>query len=201
MQPTIDRDEHATTRDSRIPAMNHKDLRGCLTRRKAFWQIQGRVIADLPGHYLKLVCPRGISPREIGRLLRSCRKLTTTAYILSSDPLRKRSEVRGHASVIDKAPALLKWGLAITATFIRAGAIQIVVPLGRHLAGPINLCCSRLSNTCVYLPGQLALRVRTRMPSTIRACRENIINGSAAALRSFCAVRTMVTYHPCVLLP
>jgi uncharacterized protein (DUF3820 family) len=48
--------------------MNPEHLKLLLTREMPFGKYKGRVIADLPGHYLNWFAREGFPPGEIGRL-------------------------------------------------------------------------------------------------------------------------------------
>jgi uncharacterized protein len=49
--------------------MKPEDLQLLVTREMPFGKYKGRVIADLPGHYLHLFAREGFPKGEIGRLL------------------------------------------------------------------------------------------------------------------------------------
>jgi uncharacterized protein (DUF3820 family) len=49
--------------------MNPEDLQLLLTRTMPFGKYKGRLIADLPGHYLNWFAREGFPSGEIGRLL------------------------------------------------------------------------------------------------------------------------------------
>ena len=49
--------------------MQTADLELLVTRTMPFGKYQGRLIADLPGHYLNWFARNGFPPGEIGRLL------------------------------------------------------------------------------------------------------------------------------------
>jgi len=49
--------------------MKPDDLHLLLTREMPFGKYKGRVIADLPGHYLNWFAREGFPPGEIGRIL------------------------------------------------------------------------------------------------------------------------------------
>ena len=54
---------------SPAPAMNPQDLLLLVSRTMPFGKYQGRVLADLPGHYLNWFAREGFPAGEIGRLL------------------------------------------------------------------------------------------------------------------------------------
>lgn len=49
--------------------MNTEDLQRLLTIKMPFGKYQGRVIADLPGHYLAWFARQGFPKGDLGRLL------------------------------------------------------------------------------------------------------------------------------------
>lgn len=49
--------------------MNPEDLQLLVTRAMPYGKYKGRLIADLPGHYLNWFAREGFPPGEIGRLL------------------------------------------------------------------------------------------------------------------------------------
>ncbi|MES1946246.1 hypothetical protein C84B14_02831 [Salinisphaera sp. C84B14] len=49
--------------------MDSADLQKLVTRTMPFGKYEGRLIADLPGHYLNWFARSGFPPDEIGRLL------------------------------------------------------------------------------------------------------------------------------------
>lgn len=49
--------------------MQPEDLELLVTREMPFGKYKGRIIADLPGHYLNWFAREGFPPGEIGRLL------------------------------------------------------------------------------------------------------------------------------------
>jgi len=52
-----------------FPAMNSAALARLVTVIMPFGKYKGRVIADLPGHYLNWFAREGFPPGELGRLL------------------------------------------------------------------------------------------------------------------------------------
>lgn len=61
-----------------------------LTRVMPFGKYKGRVIADLPGHYLNWFAREGFPPGEIGRLLALMQELDHNGLASLLDPLRSR---------------------------------------------------------------------------------------------------------------
>jgi len=61
-----------------------------LTATMPFGKYKGRLIADLPGHYLNWFAREGFPPGEIGRLLALMHELDHNGLSSLLDPLRKR---------------------------------------------------------------------------------------------------------------
>ena len=70
--------------------MKPEQLELLLTREMPFGKYQGRVIADLPGHYLNWFAREGFPPGEIGKLLALMHELDHNGLTSLLDPLRKR---------------------------------------------------------------------------------------------------------------
>ena len=70
--------------------MNREHLQLLLTREMPFGKYKGRVIADLPGHYLNWFAREGFPPGEIGRLLALMHELDHNGLSHLLDPLRGR---------------------------------------------------------------------------------------------------------------
>jgi uncharacterized protein (DUF3820 family) len=70
--------------------MNPEHLQLLLTREMPFGKYKGRVIADLPGHYLNWFAREGFPPGEIGRLLALMHELDHNGLSHLLDPLRGR---------------------------------------------------------------------------------------------------------------
>lgn len=70
--------------------MNPEHLELLLTRTMPFGKYQGRLIADLPGHYLNWFARTGFPPGEIGRLLALMHELDHNGLSHLLDPLRKK---------------------------------------------------------------------------------------------------------------
>ena len=68
--------------------MHSEDLQLLVTRNMPFGKYQGRVIADLPGNYLRWFAREGFPKGEIGRLLALMHEIDHNglAYLLT--PLR-----------------------------------------------------------------------------------------------------------------
>jgi uncharacterized protein (DUF3820 family) len=70
--------------------VNREHLQLLLTREMPFGKYKGRVIADLPGHYLNWFAREGFPPGEIGRLLALMHELDHNGLSHLLDPLRGR---------------------------------------------------------------------------------------------------------------
>ena len=53
------------------------------------WQVQGRIIADLPGDYLAWFARKGFPPGELGRLLALMLEIDRNGLRPLLEPLRK----------------------------------------------------------------------------------------------------------------
>ena len=71
-------------------AMNHEHLQLLVTQVMPYGKYKGRLIADLPGHYLNWFAREGFPPGEIGRLLALMQELDHNGLSSLLDPLRKR---------------------------------------------------------------------------------------------------------------
>ncbi len=69
--------------------MNPEHLQLLLTRVMPFGKYKGRVIADLPGHYLNWFAREGFPSGEIGQLLQLMQELDHNGLSSLLDPLRK----------------------------------------------------------------------------------------------------------------
>lgn len=72
--------------------MSPEDLQRLVTREMPFGKYQGRLIADLPGHYLNWFARSGnrFPPGEIGRLLALMQEIDHNGLRPLLDPLRRR---------------------------------------------------------------------------------------------------------------
>lgn len=70
--------------------MNPEDLQLLLTRSMPYGKYKGRLIADLPGHYLNWFAREGFPKGEIGRLLALMQELDHNGLSSLLDPLRQR---------------------------------------------------------------------------------------------------------------
>ncbi|MBB2926447.1 MULTISPECIES: DUF3820 family protein [Paraburkholderia] len=70
--------------------MQAQDLERLVTLAMPFGKYKGRLIADLPGHYLNWFAREGFPPGEIGRLLALMHELDHNGLKGLLEPLRKR---------------------------------------------------------------------------------------------------------------
>lgn len=68
--------------------MNPEDLQRLTTFVMPYGKYKGRVIADLPGHYLNWFAREGFPPGQIGRLLALMWELDHNGLSSLLDPLR-----------------------------------------------------------------------------------------------------------------
>ncbi len=71
--------------------MDPTDLELLVTRTMPFGKYKGRLMADLPGHYLNWFAREGFPPGEIGRLLNLMHELDHNGLTSLLAPLRRRS--------------------------------------------------------------------------------------------------------------
>ncbi|HWL27750.1 MAG TPA: DUF3820 family protein [Burkholderiaceae bacterium] len=69
--------------------MNPEDLELLVTRTMPYGKYKGRLIADLPGHYLNWFAREGFPRGEIGRLLALMQELDHNGLGALLNPLRK----------------------------------------------------------------------------------------------------------------
>lgn len=69
--------------------MNPEDLSLLVTRQMPFGKYQGRLIADLPGHYLGWFARSGFPKGELGRLLALMHEIDHNGLNALLEPLRK----------------------------------------------------------------------------------------------------------------
>lgn len=70
--------------------MQTPDLERLVTLTMPFGKYKGRILADLPGHYLNWFAREGFPPGEIGRLLALMQEIDHNGLKGLLDPLRKR---------------------------------------------------------------------------------------------------------------
>ena len=71
--------------------MNPEDLERLLTLPMPYGKYKGRVIADLPGHYLNWFARDGFSKGDLGRLLALMQTIDSNGLSALLTPLRQRS--------------------------------------------------------------------------------------------------------------
>jgi uncharacterized protein (DUF3820 family) len=69
--------------------VNPQDLERLVTLAMPFGKYKGRLIADLPGHYLNWFAREGFPPGEIGRLLALMQELDHNGLRPLLDPIRR----------------------------------------------------------------------------------------------------------------
>jgi uncharacterized protein (DUF3820 family) len=74
--------------------MNSEHLELLVTRVMPYGKYKGRLIADLPGHYLNWFAREGFPPGEIGRLLALMQELDHNGLSGLLDPLRNKAPTR-----------------------------------------------------------------------------------------------------------
>ncbi|HWK70645.1 DUF3820 family protein [Pollutimonas sp. M17] len=70
--------------------MNPEDLERLITQRMPYGKYKGRLIADLPGHYLNWFAREGFPKGEVGRLLALMHELDHNGLTALLTPLRTR---------------------------------------------------------------------------------------------------------------
>lgn len=70
--------------------MDTRDLELLVTRTMPFGKYKGRLIADLPGHYLNWFAREGFPPGELGRLLALMQELDHNGLSGLLTPLRTK---------------------------------------------------------------------------------------------------------------
>jgi len=72
-----------------MAAMNPEHLQLLVTRTMPYGKYKGRLIADLPGHYLNWFAREGFPRGELGKLLALMQELEHNGLSSLLDPLRK----------------------------------------------------------------------------------------------------------------
>lgn len=72
--------------------MQSADLQLLVTRTMPYGKYKGRLIANLPGHYLNWFARAGFPPGEIGRLLALMQELDHNGLKSLLDPLRSTNQ-------------------------------------------------------------------------------------------------------------
>jgi len=70
--------------------LNTEDLQRLVTLKMPFGKYKGRLIADLPGHYLNWFAREGFPKGDIGRLLALMQEIDHNGLSVLLEPLRKR---------------------------------------------------------------------------------------------------------------
>jgi hypothetical protein len=70
--------------------MNVEQFELLVTRTMPYGKYKGRVIADLPGHYLNWFAREGFPPGEIGRLIALMHEIDHNGLKGLLEPLRKK---------------------------------------------------------------------------------------------------------------
>ncbi|OWJ91141.1 cytoplasmic protein [Pseudomonas sp. A46] len=70
--------------------MNPEDLLLLVTREMPYGKYKGRVLADLPGHYLNWFAREGFPKGEIGRLLMLMQEIDHNGLKPLLEPLRRK---------------------------------------------------------------------------------------------------------------
>ena len=73
-----------------VNIVNPEHLELLVTRTMPFGKYKGRLIADLPGHYLNWFASQGFPPGEIGRLLALMHEIDHNGLSSLIEPLRQR---------------------------------------------------------------------------------------------------------------
>lgn len=74
----------------RFRLMNPQDLEKLVVREMPYGKYKGRLLADLPGHYLNWFAREGFPSGELGRLLALMHELDHNGLAPLLDPLRQR---------------------------------------------------------------------------------------------------------------
>ncbi|HAL37953.1 MAG TPA: cytoplasmic protein [Polaromonas sp.] len=70
--------------------MNPEDLQRLVTLEMPYGKYKGRLMADLPGHYLNWFAREGFPKGDIGRLLALMQEIDHNGLSSLLEPLRKR---------------------------------------------------------------------------------------------------------------
>lgn len=82
--------------------MDPKDLQLLVTREMPYGKYKGRVIADLPGHYLNWFAREGFPKGEIGRLIQLMQEIDHNGLSPLLEPLRKAHPPKSGTRFPDK---------------------------------------------------------------------------------------------------
>lgn len=69
--------------------MNPEDLQRLVTLEMPYGKYKGRILADLPGHYLNWFAREGFPKGELGRLLQLMQEIDHNGLSGLLEPLRK----------------------------------------------------------------------------------------------------------------
>lgn len=78
--------------------MNPDDLKRLVTWTMPYGKYQGRLLADLPGHYLNWFARAGFPEGELGRLLALMQEIDHNGLKPLLEPLRSGQAIRGRAT-------------------------------------------------------------------------------------------------------
>ncbi|WP_028240083.1 DUF3820 family protein [Stutzerimonas azotifigens] len=70
--------------------MNPQDLERLVTLQMPYGKYKGRLIADLPGHYLNWFAREGFPNNDLGRLLALMHEIDHNGLCALLEPLRRR---------------------------------------------------------------------------------------------------------------
>nr|WP_244997240.1 DUF3820 family protein [Pseudomonas viridiflava] len=74
----------------KVPSMNPEKLKLLVTQEMPFGKYKGRLIADLPGHYLNWFAREGFPKGELGGLLALMQEIDHNGLSEILDPIRTR---------------------------------------------------------------------------------------------------------------
>jgi len=74
--------------------MRPEDLELLVTRQMPYGKYKGRLIADLPGHYLNWFAREGFPAGETGRLLQLMQEIDHNGLSVLLEPLRRPPRIR-----------------------------------------------------------------------------------------------------------
>ncbi|ROT46272.1 DUF3820 family protein [Pusillimonas sp. NJUB218] len=74
--------------------MSPEDLEKLVSWTMPFGKYKGRILADLPGHYLNWFARAGFPPGEIGRLLALLQEMDHNGLKPLLNPLRSRQQAK-----------------------------------------------------------------------------------------------------------
>jgi hypothetical protein len=83
--------QYQAFRDSVRPIMKPEDLERLVTQTMPYGKYKGRLIADLPGHYLNWFARVGFPPGSLGQLLALMHEIDHNGLSGLLEPLRRRN--------------------------------------------------------------------------------------------------------------